>query len=391
MKKEKNNLFKYATKELSQDAFICWCINWFNYRKIKDNTENENKLCEMAEKILTKIFEDANKKVPLIKSINITRQYQNIDITLIVKTIEKEEYAIIIEDKKTSILSDKQKENLYVNKFIDSINDSKYGIENKERVGLQGNILEENVIPVYWKTSKWEEDREKMQTELENNLNKKVVCIDGIDTLNFIKDYVNFSEIIRDFYNCLKEELDINNVTNQVEEIIENKQIKIGTKFTTNYYCYNCFKELLEKEYDAKSHPMKGGIDLIRLNEKIGKKDFVHVDTVNLFNVDGSWKNEFFNGGTVWIESPSKSEDLKTKIKYAFVFGKKRDAFRRLQYVFMGFYRLMEINENNNSRMWMKVNNLINDEESEECEIIDISMEKVLKTIKKCEEIYNKD
>ena len=51
----------------------------------------------------------------------------------------------------------------------------------------------------------------------------------------------------------------------------------------------------------------------------------------------------------------------------------------------------MEINENNNSRMWMKVNNLINDEESEECEIIDISMEKILKTIKKCEEIYNKD
>lgn len=174
MKKEKNNLFKYATKELSQDAFICWCINWFNYRKIKDNTENENKLCEMAEKILTKIFEYANKKVPLIKSINITRQYQNIDITLIVKTIEKEEYAIIIEDKKNSILSDKQKENLYVNKFINSINDSKYGIENKEEIGLQGNISEENVIPVYWKTSKWEEDREKMQTELEKNLNKRL-------------------------------------------------------------------------------------------------------------------------------------------------------------------------------------------------------------------------
>lgn len=387
---EKNNLFKYATKELSQDAFICWCINWFNYRKIKDNTENENKLCEMAEKILTKIFEDANKKVPLIKSINITRQYQNIDITLIVKTIEKEEYAIIIEDKKTSILSDKQKENLYVNKFINSINDSKYGIENKERVGLQGNISEENVIPVYWKTSKWEEDRDKMQMELENNLNKKVVCIDGIDTLNFIKDYVNFSEIIRDFYDCLKEELDINNVTNQVEEIIKNKQIKIGTKFTTNYYCYNCFKELLEKEYDEKSHPQKGGINLTILNNNVGKKDFVHVNTVNLFNVDGSWKNEFFNGRNVWIETTSK-EKLNTNIKYAFVFGKKRDAFRREQYVFMGFYRLMEINENNNSRMWMRVNNLINDEETEECEIIDISMEKILKTIKKCEEIYNKD
>lgn len=27
---EGNNMFKYATKELSQDAFICWCINWID-------------------------------------------------------------------------------------------------------------------------------------------------------------------------------------------------------------------------------------------------------------------------------------------------------------------------------------------------------------------------
>ena len=51
----------------------------------------------------------------------------------------------------------------------------------------------------------------------------------------------------------------------------------------------------------------------------------------------------------------------------------------------------MEIDENNNSRMWMRVNNLINDEELEESETIDIDMEKTLNTIKKCEEIHNKD
>lgn len=27
----KNNLFSFATSELSQDAFICWCLNWINY------------------------------------------------------------------------------------------------------------------------------------------------------------------------------------------------------------------------------------------------------------------------------------------------------------------------------------------------------------------------
>lgn len=25
-----NNLFSFATSELSQDAFICWCLNWIN-------------------------------------------------------------------------------------------------------------------------------------------------------------------------------------------------------------------------------------------------------------------------------------------------------------------------------------------------------------------------
>ncbi len=28
---EMNNIFKYATKELSQDAVICWLLNWYNY------------------------------------------------------------------------------------------------------------------------------------------------------------------------------------------------------------------------------------------------------------------------------------------------------------------------------------------------------------------------
>ena len=25
-----NNIFSFATGELSQDAFICWCLNWIN-------------------------------------------------------------------------------------------------------------------------------------------------------------------------------------------------------------------------------------------------------------------------------------------------------------------------------------------------------------------------
>ena len=42
MEREANKLFKFATKELSQDAFICWCINWFNYKeKVKSDKKKE--------------------------------------------------------------------------------------------------------------------------------------------------------------------------------------------------------------------------------------------------------------------------------------------------------------------------------------------------------------
>ena len=32
-----NNIFKYATKELSQDAFICWLVEWINHKE--ENSE----------------------------------------------------------------------------------------------------------------------------------------------------------------------------------------------------------------------------------------------------------------------------------------------------------------------------------------------------------------
>ena len=32
-----NNIFSFATNELSQDAFICWCLNWINMPVRDDN------------------------------------------------------------------------------------------------------------------------------------------------------------------------------------------------------------------------------------------------------------------------------------------------------------------------------------------------------------------
>ena len=34
-----NNIFNFATNELSQDAFICWCLNWINM-PVRDDNES---------------------------------------------------------------------------------------------------------------------------------------------------------------------------------------------------------------------------------------------------------------------------------------------------------------------------------------------------------------
>ena len=48
MEREENKLFKFATKELSQDAFICWCINWINYK--------DHKLYDLGKDMLNEII-----------------------------------------------------------------------------------------------------------------------------------------------------------------------------------------------------------------------------------------------------------------------------------------------------------------------------------------------
>ena len=79
----KNNLFEFATGELSQDAMICWCINWFNY-------SDRPRLQQMAKEILVSI-----SGINDIKTVSIHQQYNKIDILLIIN----DKIPVIIEDK----------------------------------------------------------------------------------------------------------------------------------------------------------------------------------------------------------------------------------------------------------------------------------------------------
>lgn len=87
----KNNLFEYATSELSQDAFICWLASYAHEEAEKDAALNEcaRKMLEM----FVPEFEGKNFKL-----LNVERQVDKIDVLLTVEC-EKKVYKIIVEDK----------------------------------------------------------------------------------------------------------------------------------------------------------------------------------------------------------------------------------------------------------------------------------------------------
>jgi hypothetical protein len=88
---EPPNLFYFATSELSQDAFLCWFLSWskYSYRSIN------RPLHEAAFNFIAMIFNAHKIPVPTIETIEITRQFESLDILAIVNKT----YAILIEDK----------------------------------------------------------------------------------------------------------------------------------------------------------------------------------------------------------------------------------------------------------------------------------------------------
>lgn len=86
----KPNLFRYATKELSQDAFFCWLLEWAQ-QEYHLEPEYNTAMC-----LMNMIFQKGKKELPeKIESVKIKKQYKGIDILCIVN----DRYAIIIEDK----------------------------------------------------------------------------------------------------------------------------------------------------------------------------------------------------------------------------------------------------------------------------------------------------
>ena len=87
------NIFEFATKELSQDAFLCWLISWADEKYKETNEELHNFAIKFINKLVGRNDLVFNK---------VEKQVLNIDILLTLKNKTGEDFIVIIEDKTTT-------------------------------------------------------------------------------------------------------------------------------------------------------------------------------------------------------------------------------------------------------------------------------------------------
>lgn len=211
-----NNLFSFATSELSQDAVISWLLNCFN------DSSNE-KLQEMAGRIIEKmtgikevdsvdVITQYSKKVEVDKpgtgskcedksdsdtnKENVSSSKKNtetiavkIDVLLIVNGST----AVIIEDKVNTSEHDDQI-NRYQKGLAKIIENHKDKVL-ETRVG-DFTIEPESIKTVYWKTGFIYDDDKLVNAD---------VFIDCEWICNLLRDYTSESEVIKMFYLHLQE------------------------------------------------------------------------------------------------------------------------------------------------------------------------------------------
>lgn len=159
----KNNLFDYATKELSQDAFIRWCLEWYNHPERKQ-------LHQMAAELLGLLGET---DLPQGQKLDIYLQQDKIDILVILPGQNRE---IIIEDK--------------VNTGEHSDQIKKYR-EKRRAVSPDAEIR-----TVYFKTGFFFDEDKEVPAD---------IIVNGETFLKILQKYQGVSEILDDFTEHLDE------------------------------------------------------------------------------------------------------------------------------------------------------------------------------------------
>ena len=213
-----NNIFSYATKELSQDAFLCWSINWLS--------EGENApLYQYGKCMLDMLLGD--KKFARYLNVEVRNQYEKIDVLVLFKDEEGTPNALIIEDK-TNTSEHGEQLSRYRDKLIEKI-------PAEESMREYKDLEKQNIHLAYIKAGIMYDNDWRM-------VGKGATVIDLDALLNIVSEFAESSEseILTSFYahilNLKKERLD---VEKQIKEGEYEKALQ--TRYGQFYFLDNIF------------------------------------------------------------------------------------------------------------------------------------------------------
>ena len=170
----KNNLFHFATSELSQDAILAWLINWYN-------DPRNPRLRDLSRTIVSRLSGVEESEVAVV---DIFRQLNKIDLLLILNQTT----AVIIEDKTWS-----EEHNDQINRYRKSLE------ESLNRHEFNCNI--QRIRTVYIKTGFFTDDDRAMAQAG----NKVDLCLNRQDLYEMIAEYRGEHPILEDYVSYLEE------------------------------------------------------------------------------------------------------------------------------------------------------------------------------------------
>ena len=256
---EKNNIFNFATSELSQDAFICWCLNWLNYE--------DSELRALAVDLLKEFGEE---DVSDNQEIIIKRQFKKIDILVVLKELNR---VYIIEDK---VHSSESKDQIggYKGKI------KELGKDEKKDLGIDENI---EVKTVYFKTG--------FHFSPDKNVKANKI-ITGKMFKEILEKYRNKNEILDNYYEYFVEKLRTQeNEKDYLECKAESHWDWNIAKSNIAQYCF--LKEMFSEER-VKSFKNKGNGSVVSQYNLLEKSPIKGTnETFNIF-----WRVDTIGGGT---------------------------------------------------------------------------------------------
>lgn len=279
-----NNLFNFATSELSQDAFFCWSLNWlavkedsedpyYKYGKamldlfLGDNTKEKYTDILIKKQFIVKQENNEINNSTKTDSIADEKKRKNkgiIDILVLFK-IEGKTHALIIENK-TYTSENNNQIAMYKNNLPETLNNS-----NNAEIEPYKNLSSENIYTTYVKTGiMYSQD-----IFMKNTVNT-VVDFDRLYSLLTSyspesKEAIT-SDIFLDYYHYLGETKEN---YEEIEEIIENNLYVEALKTEYGRYCF--LKKIFYEE--------NGKMDL-NCKDKTNEAD-MNVETIKSGNNNG--------------------------------------------------------------------------------------------------------